>query len=60
MIISSGVFFIVKSLIFQVVKGLTRAKNGPKCQKYLSVAPYISGTIYHMIFIYGTDVFLKL
>ena len=39
--------------------GVKREKNGPKCQKFLSVAPYISGTIYHMIFIYGTHVCIK-
>ena len=42
MIMSSGVFFNVKILIFQAEK----AKNGPKCPKFLSVAPYLSGTIY--------------
>ena len=41
-------------MIFQFVKGLKEQKNGLKCQKFLSVTPYISGTIYHMIFIYGT------
>ena len=39
--------------------GGKREKNGPKCQKFLCVAPYISGTIYHMIFIYGTHVCIK-
>ena len=51
-------FFNVKILIFQVFKGLkAQKKNGPKWQKVLSVAPYFSGTIYHMIFIYGTHVY---
>ena len=36
--------FNVKILIFQVVKGL-KGQYGPKFQKFLSVAPYISGTI---------------
>ena len=54
MMIFPGVFFNFKILIFQVVRGAERTKNGPKWQKVLSLAPYISGTIYHMIFIYGT------
>ena len=33
-----------------------KGKRIPKCQKKFSVAPYISGTIYHMIFINGTHV----
>ena len=57
--ISPGVFFNVKILIFQFVKGLKGQKSGPKCRKLLSVAPYISGTIYHMIFIYGAHVCIK-
>ena len=57
--ISPGVFFNVKILIFQIVKGLKGQKNDPKCRKFLSVAPYIAGTIYHMIFIYGTPVCIK-
>ena len=51
MIISPGVFFSVKILIFQFIKRLKGQKNGPKCRKFLSVAPYISGIIYNMIFI---------
>ena len=52
MIISSGIFFIFfLNLIFS-----ERAKNGLKWQKCLSIAPYISRTIYHMIFIYGTQI----
>ena len=60
MIISLGVFFNFQILIFQVVRGTERAKNDPKWQKrFLSVPPYISGTIYHMIFIYGTHACIK-
>ena len=36
-----------------------RGKNGPKLQKNLSVVPFVSETIYHMVFIYGTDVCIK-
>ena len=43
--ICPGVFFNFKILIFQVVRGLKGQKNGLKWQKFLSVAPYISGTI---------------
>ena len=61
MIISPGIFFpIFQNFDFLGchgggggVKGL---KNGPKQQKIMSVVPYISKTIYHMIFIYGTHV----
>ena len=58
-IISPGVFFNFKTLIFWVVWRAEMAKNDPKWQKFLSVAPYISGTIYRMIFIYGTRVCIK-
>ena len=57
--ISPGVFFNAKILIFKFVKGLKGQKNGRKCQKFLSVALYVSGTIYHMILIYGTHVCIK-
>ena len=33
-----------------------RAKSHPKWQRTLFVVPYISGAIYHMIFMYGTHV----
>ena len=59
MIISPGAFFNVKILIFQFVKGLKVQKNGPKSWKFLPVASYISGIIYHMIFIYGIHVCIK-
>ena len=48
LVISWGVFFNVKILIFPGCLGAERAKNGPKCQKFLSVTPYISGTIYDL------------
>ena len=59
MIISPGVFSYFKILIFWIVRGPERATNGTKWQKFLSVAPYISGTIYHMISISGAHQGLK-
>ena len=59
MIISPGVFFNFSIFIFQVVRGIERAKSIPKWQTFLSVAPYISGTIYYMIFICDTHVCIK-
>ena len=54
MIISPGVFFFqYQNFDFPDCQGVETAKNHQKCQKFLSVAPYISGTKYHMIFIYG-------
>ena len=38
---------------FPGCQGAARAKNGPKCHKFLSVASYVSGTIYHIILIFG-------
>ena len=58
MIISPGVFFNVKILVFQVVKGLKGQKMSLNDENF-SLAPYISGTIYHIIFIYGTHVCVK-
>ena len=58
MILSSGVFFNLKSLIFKVVRGLKGQKMAQN-DKNLSVEPCISGTIYHMIFIYATHVCMK-
>ena len=55
-IISPGAFFNVKILIFQVVKGL---KGQKMSQNVENLFPYISGTIYHMIYIYGTHVCIK-
>ena len=37
---------------FPGCQGGERVKNDPKWQKFLSVASYISGTIYHMIFMF--------
>ena len=63
MMISPGVLFcFFKILIFWVIRegggggGGKRAKNGPKLEKSLSVALPFSGTIHHMVFIYGTHV----
>ena len=59
-IISPGIFFIFfKILIFGIFKGEgggKRAKNGPKWQKILSVSLCISGTVHHMIVIFGAHV----
>ena len=48
--ISQSVFFFhfSKILIFWVVSGVKRAKNGPKWEKILSVMLHISGTIHHV------------
>ena len=61
MITSLGVFFDVKILIFQVVKGLKEQKLAQNDENFclLPLLPYISETIYHMIFIYGTHVCIK-
>ena len=59
MIISSGVFFYYSILKFRfswLSGGAESAKYGPKWQEFLSVASYISRTIYHMTYIYGTHV----
>ena len=55
MIISPSLFFNFKVLLFQVFWGLKGHKMAQN-DKNLSVALYISGTIYHMIFIYCTHV----
>ena len=49
-------FQFFKILIFRVVSGVKVQKNGPKWQKIMSIILYISGTIHHMIVIYGTHV----
>ena len=59
MIMSLGVFFQCDNFDFPDCQGAERAKNDPKWQKFLSVTPFISGTIYHMIFIYDTHVCVK-
>ena len=52
-IISPGVF---QNIDFFGCYGGKRAKNGPKLQKIVSVMFHISGTIHHMIVIYGSHV----
>ena len=54
--IPQWVFFIFSKFWFFGLLGGSRGKNGPKWQKTLSFALYISGTIHHMILIYGTHV----
>ena len=54
--ISPGVFLIFSKFWFFGLLGESNGKNGPKWQKTLSFALYISGTIHHMILIYGTHV----
>ena len=57
MMTSPGIFLIFPKLwFFQVVSGGKRAKNGPEWQKILSLMLHISGTIHHMIVIFGTHV----
>ena len=46
-------FFFFKILILGIIK---RAKNDPKWQKVLPVSLRISGTVHHMIVIFGTHV----
>ena len=54
--ISPGVFVIFpKFWFFGLLEG-QRAKNGPKLQKTLSFALYITGTKHDMILLYGTHV----
>ena len=49
-------FMIAFALIFDFKQMVKRAKNGPKLEKNISVALPFSGTIHHMVFIYGTRV----
>ena len=56
MIISLGVFFIFAKFLFFGLVGGKSAKSGPKSQNVLSITLHISGTIHHMIVIYGTPV----
>ena len=56
--ISPGVFFNVKILIFQVVKGLKGQKMAQNVKNFC-LAPYTAGTIYDMIYIYGTHLYIK-
>ena len=57
LIVSPGFFFIFFKFWFFLLLGGSKCKNGPKWQKTLSVVLYISGSIHHMIFIYGTHVY---
>ena len=55
-IVSPSIFFdFFKILIFQVVSGLEGQKVAQN-DKNVSIAPHISGTMHHMIVIYGTQV----
>ena len=42
-------FLIFQNFDFPGCQEAERGKNGPRWKKSLSVAPYISGTIYHII-----------
>ena len=59
MIISPVAFFNVKILIFQVVKGLKWQEMAQNDKNFCLLDLIISGTIYHMIFIYGAYVCIK-
>ena len=48
-------FYFFKILIFWVIRRV-KGQKWPKMTKTLSFALYISGTIHHMILIYGTHV----
>ena len=55
MMISPGVFFqFCDVFIFWAVRGVKGQKMAKDDKKNLSVVADISGTIYHMIVIYGT------
>ena len=56
-VLSLGGFSFFQNFDFWVVRGIKRADNGPKWQKFLSITPYTTETIHHMIFIYGTHMF---
>ena len=51
--ISPGFFFIFSKFRFFALLGGSKGKKWPKTH---SVAPFISGTMHHMIFIYATHV----
>ena len=60
MIISLGVFLVgFQNFDFLGCQEGWKGKKMPKMTNFLSVTSYISGTIYHMIFIYGTHVCIK-
>ena len=52
--ISRLFFHFFKIFLFLYCYWSKRVKNGLKWQKFLSIALHISGTIHHMIFMYGT------
>ena len=55
--IPPGVFFNFSfSFWFFRLLGWEKGKNSPKWEKIISVALYVSRSIHHMIFIYGTHV----
>ena len=56
MMISLGVFFIFSKPWFFSLLGGSKGKKWLKTTKTLSVVPYISGTIHHMIVIFGAHV----
>ena len=51
------VFFVIFNINISISNLIF--KNGPKWQKFLSATLYISGTIYHIVFIYGTHKCIK-
>ena len=53
MIVSLGVFYFFKILILQIVSGVKEQKMTQNDRK-LSVSLRISGTVRHMILIFGT------
>ena len=59
-IISPGIFFFVfQNLIFGIIRkwvGVKRAKHDPNDKKILPVSLHISGTVHHMIVIFGAHV----
>ena len=54
MLISPGAFIFCDIFIFWAVRGVKGQKMAQDDKENLSVAVDISGTIYHMIVIYGT------
>ena len=54
--ISPGFFFFFDIFVFWTVRGVKGQKMVKDGKKILSVALHISGTIHHMILIYGAHV----
>ena len=54
--ISSGFFFFFDIFVFWTVRGVKGQNMVKDGEKILSVALHVSGTIHHMILIYGTHV----